>query len=896
MKFLRLPITWIPPKAIQWLYVSTSVIIIILACVSLYRVLFVTPQSNDQCIWLDSSWLDRSKPKGILIITRVVSGGVTSNAGIINGDSLLAINGNYNLTSDKATRIINALKNGDFAYYTIKRGSKVFTTPVMMVKTYNTYFIGLILTSLCFLVVGTLVVVRKPHGELQQWFGLYSMITALAFWFFSNDGWINGYLNIPIAVFGGIAFIISMLLPFQMYFYDQFPIKKKISKKNIYTTYGIVIGVYALIFFLINFSEVGQKDPSNQFIRLLQVTYTFYYPIGLTMFIFRFFELPVSERKQFRGVVIANGICVVLLTYLLFITLTNSSAQFLNPYLLAPALLICLPPFALGYAIFRYGLMDVDIIIERSLIFTVVASIIALLYVGVIFATSEFMLGFMQGLLGVRVNNSLVTFIALCVITLLFEPIKRRVEHSVERLLYQDRVNYQQALLALSKELPGMIRFDEITRTLSTRLRETMRIDSVKIMVSEDYYAHYEQHSDSPSKTNTKESSTTQIALAEKETTQQESTSKNQTIVLPELEETSDSIFGTLQSTKNALRIEKKSSPKNNFEREMNSLAELGYQLAVPLLGSEVILGIIFCSKKLSGKAYSQDDVDLLSTVASQAAIAYENARLHTSEIERGKMQESLQVARRIQQNLLPTTMPIIDGVSISCASEQAEVVGGDFYDVVELADKSVLVAVGDVSGKGMSAALYMAQIQGMIRISAGMHSSPKDMLIAVNQHLYERMDRQTYVTLCLVKINPAEKKITVCRAGHTKPIICLDNQPAHPLESKGLGAGLTSNLRFAPTLEEVHIEWKDTCTILLYSDGVNETPDIYGNELGVDRITRIVNEISSGKYGIETSLRLQERIMQEVLDVRAEQQPFDDSTIVAVHCTNTVSELAEIG
>lgn len=888
MKFLRLPITWVSPKAIQWLYGSLSAVIIILACISLYRVLFITPQSNDQCIWLDSSWLDSSKPKGVLIMTKVVPGGVTENAGIMNGDSLFAINGIYNLTSGKATNIINALKDGEIAMYTVKRGTKVFTTPVMMVKTYNTYFIGLILTSLCFLVVGTLVVVRKPHGELQQWFGLYSMVTALAFWFFSNDGWIYSYLNLSITAISIVAFIISMLLPFQVYFYYQFPIKTKINKANIYSTYGIAIGIYALIYLLLNFSDRAADAP-GQFIRFLQVTYTFYYPIGLTIFIHRFFKIPISERKQFRGVVIANGICVILLTYLLFITITNSSVQFLNPYLLAPALLICLPPFALGYAIFRYGLMDVDIIIERSLIFTVVASIIALLYVGVIFTTSEFMLGFVQGLTDVKVNNSLVTLIALCVITLLFDPIKRRVELWVERLLYQDRVNYQQALLALSKELPGMIRFDEITRTLSSRLRETMRIDSVKIMVSEDYYAHYEQHNNGTLTSGTKESfsSTNSNVSSQPESsiTQADIDNQNKTVILPELEETADSIFGTLQATKNTLRIEKKSAPKSNFEREMNSLAELGYQLAVPLLGSEVILGIIFCGKKLSGKAYSQDDVDLLSTVASQAAIAYENARLHTSEIERGKMQESLQVARRIQQNLLPTIMPTIEGVHISCASEQAEVVGGDFYDVVELADNSVLVAVGDVSGKGMSAALYMAQIQGMIRISASMHSSPKDMLVAVNKHLYERMDRQTYVTLCLVKINPSEKSMTVCRAGHTKPIICIDNQPAHQLESKGLGAGLTSNLRFAPTLQEVHIEWKETSTILLFSDGVNETPDIHGNELGVDRITRIVDEVAQSRRNGSTAYTLQERIMQEVLNVRAGQQPFDDSTVVAVHC-----------
>lgn len=885
MKFLHLPITWIPPKVIQWLYGALSAIIILISFISFYRVLFVTAQSNDQCIWLDSSWLDSSKPKGVLIMTKVVPGGVTENAGIMNGDSLFAINGIYNLNSNKATDIINAIKSGEYAMYTIKRGAKVFTTPVMMVKTYNTYFIGLLLTSICFVVVGMLVVLRKPHGELQQWFGLYSMVTAIAFWFYSNDGWLYSYFNIPIIVVGIASFIISMLLPFQVYFYYQFPVKKKIDKSSIYRTYGIAIGVYLLIYILLNTS--GQSDISKQFIRLLQITYTLYYPIGLTIFIHRFFNLPKDERKQFRGVVIANGICVILLTYLLAVTLTNSSAQFLNPYLLAPALLICLPPFALGYAIFRYGLMDVDIIIERSLIFTVVASIIALLYVGVIFATSEFMLGFVQGLTDVKVNNSLVTLIALCVITLLFDPIKRRVELSVERLLYQDRVNYQQALLALSKELPGMIRFDEITRTLSSRLSETMRVDSVKIMVSEDYYAHYEQHNGNVSQLNAKESfsSTNTMNNDGMTETKVEPDSKIPSVILPELEETSDSIFGALQATKNALRIEKKSAPNSNFEREMNSLAELGYQLAVPLLGSEVILGIIFCGKKLSGKAYSQDDVDLLSTVASQAAIAYENARLHTSEIERGKMQESLQVARRIQQNLLPTIMPTIEGVHISCASEQAEVVGGDFYDVVELADNSVLVAVGDVSGKGMSAALYMAQIQGMIRISASMHLSPKDMLVAVNKHLYERVDRQTYVTLCLVKINPSEKSMTVCRAGHTKPIICIDNQPAHQLESKGLGAGLTSNLRFAPTLQEVHIEWKETSTILLFSDGVNETPDIHGNELGVDRITRIVDEISQSNLNGSTAYTLQERIMQEVLNVRAGQQPFDDSTVVAVHC-----------
>ena len=153
-------------------------------------------------------------------------------------------------------------------------------------------------------------------------------------------------------------------------------------------------------------------------------------------------------------------------------------------------------------------------------------------------------------------------------------------------------------------------------------------------------------------------------------------------------------------------------------DEEREKLLRSGIVLSVPMFLQDRIVGFINVGQKMSGKVYSQEDINLLATVAGQAAIAIENSRLHKSEIDQQRVKEELDLARKIQQGLFPKKNPEIPSLDIAGVSVPALSVGGDYYDFIQLGTNKILAVVADVSGKGMSAALYMSKVQGMVQAS----------------------------------------------------------------------------------------------------------------------------------------------------------------------------------
>jgi serine phosphatase RsbU (regulator of sigma subunit) len=299
--------------------------------------------------------------------------------------------------------------------------------------------------------------------------------------------------------------------------------------------------------------------------------------------------------------------------------------------------------------------------------------------------------------------------------------------------------------------------------------------------------------------------------------------------------------------------------------------------LVVPMFLQDRLIGAIMVGSKMSGKVYSQEDIDLLSTVAGQAAIAIENARLHSSELEKQKITEQLQIAQRIQKSLLPRSSPELSQLDIAGVSIPAMTVGGDYYDYIHLPDNRLLVVVGDVSGKGISAALYMSKVQGILRFAASVCATPRDMLISTNRHLYEGMERNTFFTAVLALFDFREGTVTMCRAGHTQPLVGL-NGDLHYMHMDGMGLGLEPGAVFDTSLQEVTWPMKPGGLVLLYSDGLTEAMDGGMNLFGEDRLFSIFRSVRD-----EGAEDIQRRILGEVALHRGAAEQNDDITMVVI-------------
>jgi sigma-B regulation protein RsbU (phosphoserine phosphatase) len=265
------------------------------------------------------------------------------------------------------------------------------------------------------------------------------------------------------------------------------------------------------------------------------------------------------------------------------------------------------------------------------------------------------------------------------------------------------------------------------------------------------------------------------------------------------------------------------------------------------------------------------------------------------TEAEKKRLEEELRIAREIQMSLLPRGALSVPGLEITALCVPAREVGGDYYDFFALGDRRVAVLVADVSGKGTSAALYMAELKGLLLALAQRYQSPKELLIEVNRILADNLDSRSFITMTYAVIDLREGTMSYARAGHTPMIYVPANGPgrgtAHVLQPNGLVLGLRIDgihERFVQLLEEETIEIGRGDLFVLYTDGITEAMNLEAEMFGESRLSRIVEE-----HGHLRSAELRERILREVEAFVGTADQHDDLTLILVKVTEAgASEL----
>jgi len=301
--------------------------------------------------------------------------------------------------------------------------------------------------------------------------------------------------------------------------------------------------------------------------------------------------------------------------------------------------------------------------------------------------------------------------------------------------------------------------------------------------------------------------------------------------------------------------------------------------LAAPLFSNrDQLMGILYATKP-HPFGFDVEDVSLLEGFANQAAIALENTELLKESIERERLQQELKIARDVQLKLLPQTIPAIVNHQIDCFSLTASEVGGDYYDFIQFADDKPGVIIGDVSGKGTSAAFYMAEFKGVIQTLARTHQDPVKMLSQANKIFYRNIERKTFISSIVGKINPESGEIQIVRAGHTPAIYCKNGNAAPQiLEPAGLGIGLDNGRVFDKVLSPQLIKMQPGDMLLLYTDGLTEARNASGEEFGEERVCNLAHHCSRMSV-----LEVREKIMKEILRFVGDTLLHDDLTILLV-------------
>ena len=311
-----------------------------------------------------------------------------------------------------------------------------------------------------------------------------------------------------------------------------------------------------------------------------------------------------------------------------------------------------------------------------------------------------------------------------------------------------------------------------------------------------------------------------------------------------------DPIIGYLQSAVGTVDI----TTLNFDSPALSAMRAGGVALVVPLVSSGELIGLLSLGPRLSEGGYSTDDRHLLGTLAGYAAPAMRVGQLvHQQAAEardHERIEQELKVAQLIQHQFLPKDVPKLPGWHLAAFYRPARTVGGDFYDFIELPDGRIMVVVGDVTDKGVPAALVMASTHALLRSSAPRLISPGEVLARINDLLYADIPAHMFVTCLALVLDPTTGEIEYANAGHDLPYVRTAGGVAE-LRATGMPLGLMLGMEY----EVKHREIAPGDCVLLHSDGLAEAHNPAREMFGFPRVSELAGRGPSGEELIDLCL-----------------------------------------
>ena len=260
-------------------------------------------------------------------------------------------------------------------------------------------------------------------------------------------------------------------------------------------------------------------------------------------------------------------------------------------------------------------------------------------------------------------------------------------------------------------------------------------------------------------------------------------------------------------------------------------LEAIGTRRVVPLWAKDEPVGFLSLGAKASGEPYD-DDREFLATVADQLGLGLSSIRLRSQ-------QADLDDAIAIQRRLLPTEIPQLGGFDIACSWQPAKVIGGDYYDVLQLGDTLLGLCIGDVVGKGVPAALLMANLQAAVKSVARATLAPRDLVTSVNRIISRNIDSAKFITFFYAALDADSKTAVFTNAGHNPPVLVRADGSFVTLTTGGPVLGVLETFSY----EQGHVELKAGDRLALFTDGVTEVWNNEGAEFGDDGLRELLRE-----------------------------------------------------
>lgn len=317
---------------------------------------------------------------------------------------------------------------------------------------------------------------------------------------------------------------------------------------------------------------------------------------------------------------------------------------------------------------------------------------------------------------------------------------------------------------------------------------------------------------------------------------------------------------------------------------EMLALGDVDVRLAVPLHTRDEMLGVLLLGERRQRTGFSAHETQVLRAGADQFALMIENARLTERVVEQETLRRDIALASDVQRRLLPDAPPRVEGAEFAATTVPARRIGGDYYDFVDLGDRGIGIALADVSGKGVAAALIMSVVQASLRIiSSERDVTPTRLVARMNEFVYRSTPGSKYATFFYAELDPQRRRLRYVNAGHNPPYLLRAGQPAttdsaalamEELSVGGTVVGMFPEMGY----DEATVDLHPGDVLLAFTDGVPEAHNPENEEFGEDRLRQLLRD-TAHLAGEQISAR----ISGEMKDWIRDAEQYDDLTFVVM-------------
>ena len=799
-------------------------------------------------------------------------------AGLVPGDIVVAVNGRPYVGRAVLDEEASKGRPGDTIAITVKSEDAAHsgerTVPLILARrTTGIQAAGLqyalrLGVPLVSLLLGFWVAFVRPR-DIQAWVLLALMLSFAQIFSSYNIAGIGRGLREPAMLYHSLmsnAWPVCMYF-FGLYFPEPFPRGSR-WRAAWNWIFWIAILPLAISYLAAAVVAVGEMAnyatvaPIQRFLSAFRV-YTQFLPFVaiLTFFaaIFIKFSAEISVDSKRRLRLLYWGTTIAL-TPSLIVTVTPRLMGKLPPQIfpgwaIAGALLLMgLFPLTLAYVIVVERALDVRIAVREGLQYALakrgIRALQAAIGVGVMYLAVTLATG--------GAENRLRRFAILAfglLIVLRLRQAGEKLASWTDRRFFREAYDAEQVLTELSDQVRTFINTDSLISTVVSRISETLHVAQIAVLLGRvgSYRANY--------------------AIGYSGTPDLEFRTDTRTVQM--LEKQKEPVRVYLDDPYSWLYHEREVTTQ-----ERDTLAALRSELLLPLAVRDKLLGFISLGPKRSEEAYSGTDVGLLKSLAAQTGLALENAHLMTAIAEevaqRERMNREVEIAREVQQRLFPQKLPPIAGLDYAGACRPVLGVGGDYYDFLTMPDGQLGIAIGDVSGKGIGAALMMASLQASLRSEA--MRTPGDLatvMTNVNNLVYEISSSNRYATFFYGQYDHRNRKLSYVNAGHNPPMHLRQSAEGwqfNRLETGGMVVGLLEGSVYQQGL----VELQPGDLLVAFTDGISEALNAAEEEWGEDRLLATIKAVAGS-----SAVEIIPQIMQAADTFAGGAQQHDDMTLV---------------